>query len=140
MSGNAVCTDDPGSVNYRKRCFLITSENPGLADMTFYTTVGEDIVSNDAVYQFINHAAGWLKLTSVCGGSPGAACTVSGVGLTAGRNDFLIGQSAAEPNVITLLNLRAGPSPFQAHLVLGAFMLTILWLVLRLQRKNDKNY
>jgi hypothetical protein len=136
VSGNAVCTDDPGSVNYRKRCFVITSENPGFADMTFYTTAGEDIVSNDTVYQFIDHATGWLKYTSVCGGSPGAACTVSGVGLTAGRNDFLIGQSASEPNVITLLTLRAGPVTFQGYLIVGAFMLTLLLLVLWLRRKT----
>jgi hypothetical protein len=104
IGGNqAACTNDAGSPAYRQRCFRITAENGGAVDLALYTTAGEDIVADDAIYRY--QPTGWAAWGSACGANAGDVCTATGA-LSSGANDFLIGGSAA-PTAVAVGHLAA---------------------------------
>ncbi len=109
VQGNtSQCTSDAGSPAYRHRCFYITSQNDGAGlSLTLYSTAGEDVVTNDDIYQYQNSFSIWAALTAACGSNPGDFCATSGdTSLDAGPNYFLIA-GADSPTAVTLNDLSA---------------------------------
>ncbi|MCA9970197.1 MAG: hypothetical protein KC425_08275, partial [Anaerolineales bacterium] len=126
VRGNAAdCTGDPASPPDRLRCFRVDVETSDFyqADMTFYSTAAEDIITNDTVYQYYAAFGFWADVgTSGCGAAPGEPCTADGVTLDVGPNHFVIGDVDESPTAINLRGVRAsagqaGERPFLAALL-----------------------
>lgn len=105
IRGNAAtCINGIG--DYRDRCFLLNSSVPNSsANVTLYTTSGEDDLTDDIFFQFTGT---WTpQLSCPDGVAVGGACGPAVVSLAAGNNYFLIGAAGSTPTAVTLQSIQA---------------------------------
>jgi hypothetical protein len=123
------CTSDAGSIDYRNRCFRVTSQNSGTAAMTFYTTAVEDDVNFDKVYQYYPLLSTWVDVgTALCGSSDGEACVAGDADLEAGENHFLIADVEGTPTTIGLLQFGSKATGMQFYLLIATLIIGMICL------------
>jgi hypothetical protein len=101
IAGNRSVCLNPGGYNHRNRCFGIrnTTAAPVTANVTLYTTAGEDDITGDKFYEYTGGTT-WAD-RGVCPTGDGDACSATGIVLEPGDNHFLIGTSTP-PTPVTL--------------------------------------
>jgi hypothetical protein len=139
--GNAAHCTTNALVIHRNRCFRITFNGAGDVNLTFYTTVAEDGINNDAVFQYVisganapasqgvrspSAAGNWVQIgtpPTLCDTTPGQPCDANGVFFIPSTNFFLIGDTTAPPTAVTLRGFAAQPAAGLPAVLFGGLAL-----------------